>query len=362
MPRVQHAARLSQRLGIALARRRRGRAAHAGAACQGRLVGRAGGAAAGATRTSSSPRSMRACSARLRRTIRCTGRTAGQRHAGGRDSGTCAAPPDGSCRRSTPSRPGISTDRLAGHRRGRARHRRAPRPSRPGRQAAARLRLRVGRRRRMSSPPRTTATVATPIRPIRATGSRRPTEQAGGFDGRAAMSVTAAGTARRPRRWSRRPPTTASAWPASVATCVCCRCACSASAVASSRMSIAGMYWAAGMAIPSSPPHSARRRESDPAKVLNLSLGSTGDRAQQRCTETAVSARHRGGVERGGVGGQRRRARRWANLPTAPERSASAGCVTSAPRSGSPTSGPRSRSPRRAATASTASAPACSRS
>ena len=72
---VQHAARLSQRLGIPLRDGAIGRAAHAGAACQRHVVGRAGGAAAGGPRC------------RVRR-----GRRARAHHRGTQRSALCGQP------------------------------------------------------------------------------------------------------------------------------------------------------------------------------------------------------------------------------------------------------------------------------
>ena len=70
---------------------------------------------------------------------------------------------------------------------------------------------------------------------------------------------TARGTARACPGCSRRSPTTPPASPASAGTIASCRCACSASAAAHDSDIIAGMRWAAGLAVAARPPTPLRR-------------------------------------------------------------------------------------------------------
>ena len=141
-------------------------------------------------------------------------------------SGTCARRTRRSCRRSTPRAPGTSDAGKQRRDRGRARHRRALRSCRPRRQAAAGLRL----HRRPAQRPTSDGDVgrtATPTPATRRLGhGQRPTCQRRPF--RVYGCCTSgpkqflARHRRRPAS-SARPPTTASAWPASAATCACCR-------------------------------------------------------------------------------------------------------------------------------------------
>ena len=107
---------------------------------------------------------------------------------------------------------------------------------------------------------------------------------------------------------------------------------------------IAGMRWAAGLAVPGVPAN------ANPAKVINLSLGSEGP-----CS-AAYQQVDRPGERRRNASSSRRRATpqatRRARRPTATAPSRSPRFATSERRSVSPTSVPRSRSVRQAATAS----------
>ena len=101
---------------------------------------------------------------------------------------------------------------------------------------------------------------------------------------------------------------------------------------------IAGMRWAAGLAVPGVPAN------PNPARVLNLSLGGDGacTRGLQRC-RCRDQRRRRG---RRGGGRQQHRACGRRRRPIARASSPSPVCGMSAPRSASRTSGPRSASAR----------------
>ena len=107
---------------------------------------------------------------------------------------------------------------------------------------------------------------------------------------------------------------------------------------------IAGMRWAAGLAVAGVPANPNR------ARVINLSLGGDGE-----CTaayKDAVAEINAAGTRDRGCRRQHDGPRRQHARPTATASSPWPGCAMSAPRSASPLSDSRSRSVRRAATAS----------
>lgn len=121
---------------------------------------------------------------------------------------------------------------------------------------------------------------------------------------------------------------------------------------------IAGMYWAAGLTIPNGF-GTAALANANPAKVLNLSLGSANNTcgtAYQDAVTAVVNAGASVVVSAGNDAGLA-----VAPAAIAPVPSASAACATAARRWASRISGRRSRSPRQVATASTTPVRACTR-
>ena len=288
--------------GHCAARRTHGRAAHAGAACRRTCRRPIWWRGCRRTPMSSTPRSTSVCASQRHPTTHAISVGQTLDHAGGSDSGTLRAPDATIVSAINAEAAWDITARVALNHRGRARHWRATRSPRSGGQAGWRATTSYRPIRLAFSPPPTTATAATPIRRTQAIGSPMPNRHSPVGRSRAAKSsdstwhgtqtaaligaatnngIGMASVGRNVRIMPVR---------------VLGKCGGFVSDV------VAGMCWAAGI-IPTTSPVA----NPFPAKVLNLSLGST--RCLHNHLPNGDQRSHCGRCERCRVRRQRRRAR-----------------------------------------------------